>query len=105
MTEIISRSALLIGFFVLNRRRLSWWWVPIAVDASIVLVLVDWFGGCEVTWLIRVICAAPCILVDVYRFVDSPYKRRAARNLSAAFATRNFLEMIVLPLLWVFFNE
>lgn len=100
--EVVSRSALIVGFMVLNVRRLSWFWVPLAVDSILVLFLVDYFGGCEVTMLIRVICAAPCIFADVFRFVDSPYKGRAARNLSKALAIRNLVETVLLPLLCLF---
>lgn len=96
--EIVSRCTLLIGFVVISKQKVSWWWVILVVDAIFSLFFVDVFGGCEVTMSVRVVCAVPCIFVDVFRFVDSPYKRRAAQKLSRVLLLRNVGEILGLPL-------
>jgi hypothetical protein len=70
--------------------------MPALLDVLFSYFLVDLFGGCEVSRVIRILFALPCIFVDVFRFIDSPYKRRAARRISRAILCRNIIEAVLL---------
>jgi ankyrin repeat protein len=102
--EVASRCSLIIGFMVLTLERFrDWWWMPVFLDFLCCLFLVDVYGGCERTMLVHIICATPCVFANVFRFVDSPYKKRAARKLSKALSYRSVVEIVVLPVLYVVF--
>lgn len=99
-SEVMSRVSLFIGFMVNTRQRLSWWWAPLAVEFGTTLALVAVFGGAE-TWLVRILCSIPCSFANIFLFIDSPYKRRAAARLSRCLTAKHALETLLLPLLLV----
>lgn len=99
--EVISRVSLFIGFMVITRQRLFWWWWPLAVEFLLTMVLVAIYGGAETTWLVRILCSIPCSFANIFLFIDSPYKRRAAHRLSRCLSIKNALEFILLPALVV----
>lgn len=97
--EVWSRVALFVGFMVLTAKILGGHAaLPLAVDFLVTLLLVFSYGGSEKNMSVRWLCSIPCMFANIFLFIDSPYKRRAARKLSRALTLRNFSEMVVLPI-------
>eukprot|EP00927_Polykrikos_kofoidii_P055676 TRINITY_DN49897_c0_g1_i1.p1 TRINITY_DN49897_c0_g1~~TRINITY_DN49897_c0_g1_i1.p1 ORF type:complete len:1019 (-),score=125.39 TRINITY_DN49897_c0_g1_i1:172-3228(-) len=106
--ELVSRVSLHVAFVLLTWKwaemHSDYWWVPwtptflsLCVSTCFVCVL----GGNEVNSFVRLLCGIPCTFVDLFRFVDSPYKRRSAERLSRAITYRHVVELIFLPYLLV----
>lgn len=103
-TEVASRVSMFVWFMVTTRHtpyQLPWWIIPLGVDFLFTFILVTLFGGVEKVWSVRLLCAIPCTFANVFEFLDSPYKRRAAKRLSIWLTVKNALEQLALPLLVV----
>jgi len=79
--------------------------VVLFIDSLITLFLIAVHGGTEVRWLFRLLCVVPCVFADIFIFIDSPNKRRAARNLSHWLILRNMLECVALSTLLVLCDD
>eukprot|EP00435_Cladocopium_sp_Y103_P032450 s379_g8.t1 len=100
VSEFVVRTLLHVAFLVLTRWLVSWWWCPFVIGNfffQFMVVLIH--GGDESKLTVRLLCCYPCAWVNVFFFVDSPYKRRAARKISFWFEARFFWELLLLPLL------
>lgn len=95
--EVATRVSMLIWFTVNLRLNRWWWWVPPAADFLITFVLVTVFGGAESKFVVRVLCSVPCMFANVFLFIDSPYKRRAAVRLTRALTIQRFASTVILP--------
>mmetsp|Transcript_35563 Transcript_35563/g.83077 ORF Transcript_35563/g.83077 Transcript_35563/m.83077 type:complete len:1097 (-) Transcript_35563:91-3381(-) len=98
--EVISRASIFIAFMVVTRTDTYLWWLPLFLDFSITLGLVTYFGGAEAQpfgLLVRLLCSVPCFFANVFLFIDSPYKTRAARRLSRCLTVKAALWQIILP--------
>lgn len=97
-SEVVMRVSVYVAFMVSMREK--WWWpVPLCADAVMTLVLVCVFGGAEATFFVRFLCSIPCFFANIFLFIDSPYKRRAASRLSTYLAAKNFAVTLILPAL------
>eukprot|EP00450_Noctiluca_scintillans_P036164 CAMPEP_0194539698 /NCGR_PEP_ID=MMETSP0253-20130528/79720_1 /TAXON_ID=2966 /ORGANISM="Noctiluca scintillans" /LENGTH=336 /DNA_ID=CAMNT_0039386001 /DNA_START=259 /DNA_END=1266 /DNA_ORIENTATION=- len=73
------------------------------VDIVVTSMLIRWHAGCEEKWGVRLVCVLPCMFADIFLFIDSPYKRRAALQLSRVIVARNFIELALIAIyLYVF---
>merc|ERR1719491_1092727 len=88
LCEVTSRVTIFVGFMVLSRQKLVWWWVPLAAEIAVTILLVAIYAGAE-TWYVRILCSIPCSFANIFLYVDSPYKRRAARRLSYWLTIKN----------------
>eukprot|EP00931_Biecheleriopsis_adriatica_P076307 TRINITY_DN50028_c0_g1_i1.p1 TRINITY_DN50028_c0_g1~~TRINITY_DN50028_c0_g1_i1.p1 ORF type:complete len:1105 (+),score=179.75 TRINITY_DN50028_c0_g1_i1:37-3315(+) len=99
--EVTSRVCLFVAFMVATRQTVVWWWIPLAADFAITVLLVNLFGGAESTWQVRILCSVPCVFANVFAFIDSPYKRRAARRISLWMTLKQGSALVILPTLMV----
>ena len=53
----------------------------------------------ESAWWIRILCSFPCLVCNIFAFIDSPYKRRAAKHVSLWLTAKHAAELILLPAL------
>jgi len=100
LSEFVSRTLMHVAFLVVTRWLVWWWWCPflfgeILFICAIVLV----YGGDETRPLVRLLCCVSCAWVNVFFFVDSPYKRRAARKITFWLDVRFMVEVVMLPVL------
>ena len=108
--EVVSRLSIFIMFMVMCRASMKcwwWWWLlPLATEYVTTLSLLIIHGGSErsgpIRFLVRILCSIPCMFVNIFLFVDSPVKRRAASRLSWWLTVRHLLELVVLPLIAVY---
>ncbi|CAK9094623.1 unnamed protein product [Durusdinium trenchii] len=98
--EVTCRTMMHVSFCVITKRLVNWWWCPF-VFMNLVLpnLMVLVYGGDESSRLVRFVCCLPCAWVNIFMFVDSPYKRRAARIISFWYDIRFALEIFLLPAL------
>lgn len=104
--EVYTRVAIWSFFFVVTLTHHRWMdhfdlftWEPIVLIPSSIfatLILVSAYGGFETTFAVQLLCAVPSTFANIFLFIDSPYKQRAARKLSRALTIRNFVEPLVL---------
>ncbi|CAE7253628.1 unnamed protein product, partial [Symbiodinium sp. KB8] len=99
--EVLSRTVMMVAFVVTTRHLVSWWWCPAASNIIFTYLLVLYHGGDECRSSVRLLCSIPCAWVNLFFFVDSPYKRRAARKISRWLDIKFLLEVVILPLLVV----
>lgn len=103
VSEFVVRTLLHVAFLVLTRWLVSWWWCPFVFGNLVfqfMVVLIH--GGDESKTTVRLLCGLACAWVNIFFFVDSPYKRRAARKISFWFEARFFSELLLLPMLAYF---
>ena len=84
---------------VTTRRLTFWWWAPTVSNVIFSFLLVLYYGGDEKRFIVRLLSCLPCMWVNIFFFVDSPYKRRAAKSISMWLELRFLLEVFLLPLL------
>ncbi|CAJ1337332.1 unnamed protein product [Effrenium voratum] len=99
VSEVLTRTVMMVAFMVTTRRLVWWWWCPAASNLLFTYMLVLYHGGDEVRSTVRLLCCVPCAWVNLFCFVDSPYKRRAARKISRWLDVKFLLEVLVLPLM------
>lgn len=99
VSEVLSRTVMHVMFVVTTRRLVPWWWGPAASNLIFSFLLVLYYGGEEKRFLVRLLCSLPCTWVNIFFFVDSPYKRRAARSISRLLDVRFLLEVVFMPCL------
>jgi len=98
-TEVTSRVSLFINFMVTTRVHVGWWWIPLALDVAFTFLLVRLVGGVEKNSLVRLLVSFPCVFANVFLFLDSPIKRRAASRATWCLTAKHLLELAALPLL------
>jgi len=98
-TEVASRVTLFINFMVMTRQHVDWWRIPLAVDFAVTFLLVTIFGGVEKAFLVRPLCSVPCVFANIFLFIDSPIKRRAASKVTWCLTVKHGIELVILPLL------
>jgi len=99
-SEVVMRVSVYIWFMVTLRESGAWWWfLPLGFDFLLTLLLVIIYGGAESTYVVRLLCSLPCVFANVFLFIDSPYKKRAARKLSRWLTYKNAITLLVLPIL------
>lgn len=101
-TEVAARVSLFINFMVTTRVHVDWWWVPLAIDFALTFLLVAVIGGVEKNSLVRLLVSIPCVFANVFLFLDSPIKRRAASRVTWFLTAKHILEMVALPVLTFF---
>lgn len=95
--EVWSRAIIFAIFIVIQRKDFDYMLhVLLVFDVLVALTLIAVHGGAETSWSVRLVCAIPCIFADIFFFIDSPYKRMAARKLSSCLFWRNVLEVLVM---------
>lgn len=88
-----------LRFEVVTTRRITfWWWSPAASNLLLSFLVTCYFGGDEKRILVRLLSCVPCMWVNIFFFVDSPYKRRAAKSISTWFDLRFLLEVFLMPM-------
>mmetsp|Transcript_52753 Transcript_52753/g.122772 ORF Transcript_52753/g.122772 Transcript_52753/m.122772 type:complete len:762 (+) Transcript_52753:2-2287(+) len=87
------------------RCHVHWWWVPLAGDFGLTFLLVFIFGGVETSWMVRPLCSIPCVFANIFLFVDSPIKRRAARRITVCLTTKHAVELLLLPILAFLYTD
>lgn len=110
--EVTSRVSMYVFFVHLvtdwwhedySPQRSSWSWnnfffVPPLVDYIFTFCSIYLLGGAEQSHMEYVVISFIAVLSNVFEFVDSPYKRRAARCVTAWLRVRNFVTPLVLGL-------
>jgi len=104
-TEVGSRVAIHIFFMIVMRQDVPWWWVPLGADFFFTFVLVTLYGGAEKNMLVHLLGTVPCTFANVFLFIDSPIKRRAASRLTRWLTCKHAVTLVGLPLLMIFFVE
>lgn len=97
-TEVCARVSMLAGFTVTMMKYVWWWWVPLAVDVIGTWAALVFHGGAEQNFLLQILFSIPCVFANLFLFVESPFRRRAARKLSRCFTIKFVFEIIALPL-------
>eukprot|EP00929_Paragymnodinium_shiwhaense_P107226 TRINITY_DN73301_c0_g1_i1.p1 TRINITY_DN73301_c0_g1~~TRINITY_DN73301_c0_g1_i1.p1 ORF type:complete len:1179 (+),score=211.54 TRINITY_DN73301_c0_g1_i1:52-3588(+) len=105
-SEVIARVSLFVAFMVLMYPELAGLhaaciMIPALVDIAVTITLVRYYGGSERHWALRILVALPCAFSNVFQFIDSPYKQRAARKLSRALTVKHILELVIGILLYI----
>ncbi|CAK8991117.1 unnamed protein product [Durusdinium trenchii] len=98
VSEVVSRTLMHVMFVVTTRRITFWWWSPAASNLLLSFLVTCYFGGDEKRILVRLLSCVPCMWVNIFFFVDSPYKRRAAKSISTWFDLRFLLEVFLMPM-------
>lgn len=98
-TEVTSRISMHVFFMVVVHNHCAnfAWLAPLIIDFILTFLAVLLYGGAETTWVVRLLCFIPATFVNIFQFVDSPYKRRAARRLSCILIVKHALFLFVLP--------
>lgn len=97
ISEVWFRTNAHVAFMASFYLKVWWWWALLAVDVVYTCLAVTRYGGPERSMRLTLLCCAPSIFVDVFYFVESPYRRQAARRLSLALYVRNaFVGLVVL---------
>jgi hypothetical protein len=111
LSEIVCRLTVLTLFSVLielgmfhedEKAKHQWLLlVGLGIELLFTMIVIVMFGGRETRSAMgvapRLLIGMPCLMVNLFLFVDSPYKQRAARNVSRWLQVRNFVS----PVLWL----
>uniref|UniRef100_A0A7S0FZ75 non-specific serine/threonine protein kinase n=1 Tax=Pyrodinium bahamense TaxID=73915 RepID=A0A7S0FZ75_9DINO len=102
-SELVCRVTLHVFFLLLTAEFLPCWrWAPFVLSVASSICVIYIYGGNEANRPVRLLCGFLCTFVNIFRFVDSPYKQRAARELSRVLEWRHVLELVYMPCLAVF---
>mmetsp|Transcript_58941 Transcript_58941/g.156903 ORF Transcript_58941/g.156903 Transcript_58941/m.156903 type:complete len:1064 (-) Transcript_58941:73-3264(-) len=97
--EVYSRATVFAIFVAILRADCQYiLTMLLGFDLMVTLCLIAFHGGSETTWSVRLVCAIPCIFADIFFFIDSPYKRMAARKLSSCLMWRSLIEVCAMIL-------
>jgi len=98
ISEVILKVVLVVWF--LASARLAYgvvFCVPIFADFFVTFTLIMLYSGAETTVAVSFLCAVPCMFTNIFLFIDSPYKCRAAKRLSNCLIVKNAVFMFLLP--------